>query len=212
MAYVIERETRNGYKIEIVPDDDPESPREWENLGTFVAWHQRSALGDVNVRSLSSEAIRAELPEEPAIMLPVYCYEHGGITIRCGGAGPLPYPFTDPWDAGQVGFIWITLARVRAEYGVKRVSAKLRARVAGYLRGEIETLDQFLTGQVYGYRIRDPRGREIDSCYGMYGLEYALQEARSVADSRPAPRRWQHFENANGRMLRVCGLAQKKAS
>lgn len=214
MRDVIERETRNGYKIEITPDYDPESPRDWDNLGVFVQWHPRYNFGDVNISDrYDSPSIRDELPSEPAIILPVYAYEHSGITITAGGAGAeLRYPFTDPWDSGQIGMIWITLARVRAEYGAKRVSRQLRARVAGYLRGEIETLDQFLTGQVYAYVVRDPRGRIVDSCCGFFGLESALEEARSAADYRPAPRRWQHFAARNGRSIRVIGLAQKKAS
>lgn len=212
MRNVIERETRNGYVIEITPDDYSESPRDWDNLGVFVAWHPRYNLGDVNVSPRDDVARELPAPSEPAIMLPVYAYEHSGITIRAGGAGPLPYPFTDPWDSGQVGVIWITLARVREEYSAKRVSRKLRARVAEALRQEIDTLDQFLTGQVYCYSVKNPRGIIVDSCCGMFGLDYALEEARAEADRRPAPRRWQTFAGRNGRSIRVIGLAQKKAS
>lgn len=38
-------ESKN-WKLEIHPDDSPESPREWDNLGTMVCWHSRYGLGD----------------------------------------------------------------------------------------------------------------------------------------------------------------------
>ena len=33
-------------EIRIVHDDDPESPREWDNLGRMVTYHHRYGLGD----------------------------------------------------------------------------------------------------------------------------------------------------------------------
>ena len=35
-----------GLTVKIFPDDNPESPREWDNLGTMVCWHRRYNLGD----------------------------------------------------------------------------------------------------------------------------------------------------------------------
>lgn len=37
------------------------------------------------------------LMERYAFILPVYCYEHSGMTIKTG-------PFGDPWDSGQAGW------------------------------------------------------------------------------------------------------------
>lgn len=51
-----------------------------------------------------------------------------------------------------------------------------------YLKSEVETYDQYLTGDVYGYVIEDKEGEELDSCWGFYGEEYCLEEAKSIAD------------------------------
>ena len=41
----------------------------------------------------------------------------------------------------------------------------------------------YLTGEVYGYEIEDPDGEEDgDSCWGFYGFDYCMQEARSIVD------------------------------
>jgi hypothetical protein len=50
------------------------------------------------------------------------------------------------------------------------------------LAGEVKTFDQYLRGDVYGYVVTDPDGNEVDSCWGLYGIEDAEQEARSALD------------------------------
>ncbi|GAF98690.1 unnamed protein product, partial [marine sediment metagenome] len=48
-------------------------------------------------------------------------------------------------------------------------SKKLRKRIEGYLKGEVETYDNYLTGYVFGYCIKDADGEDVDSCWGFYG-------------------------------------------
>ena len=50
-------------------------------------------------------------------------------------------------------------------------------------RGKVETYDQFLTGQVYGYII-EKYGEIIDSCWGFYGNYegYMMEEIKSIID------------------------------
>jgi hypothetical protein len=45
-SYVIHKEVKNGYKLEILNDDCPMSPREWDNLGTMICFHRGYRLGD----------------------------------------------------------------------------------------------------------------------------------------------------------------------
>ncbi len=42
----VEHFNHNGYIIRIQPDPEPESPRDWDNVGTMVCWHRRYSLGD----------------------------------------------------------------------------------------------------------------------------------------------------------------------
>ena len=43
----VHREEYRGYTIRLVPDPDPENPREeWDNVGTMRCWHRRYNLGD----------------------------------------------------------------------------------------------------------------------------------------------------------------------
>ena len=37
------------YRIRIMPDYDPSSPREWDNLGIMICSHRRYNLGDEQI-------------------------------------------------------------------------------------------------------------------------------------------------------------------
>ena len=159
-----------GLTIDIKQDSDAESPRAWDNLGTMVCIHGRYQLGDSQERDLVREA-----EKEGAIMLPLYLYDHSGITMNTTG-------FSCPWDSGQVGMIFVTFEKIRQEYGKKRISKALIKKVEKQLRQEVETYDQYLRGDVYGYAL-DKDGEFIDSCWGLFGFDYACQEAQEAADS-----------------------------
>ena len=180
--------TFGNYTIKVEQDSMAESPREWDNLGTMTCWHRNYNLGDVNGRSTYTEQDdfwfdisgvedngedgdlkRArKVAFEKNIMLPLYLYDHSGITMNTTG-------FSCGWDSGTVGWIHVSLEDVRKEYSVKRVSAKLRKRIETYLTNEVETYDNYITGNVYGFTItrEDADGEEIDvdSCWGFFGYQ-----------------------------------------
>lgn len=162
-----ETTTFGDYTIRVMADPDGESPREWDNLGTMVCWHNRYNLGDVDgEREYESPESFLEEIGDDVIILPLYLYDHSGITMNTTG-------FSCPWDSGQVGYIYVSLEKVREEYKWKRITKKRREHIEKYLTGEVETYDMFLRGDVYGFNItrEDEDGEEvdIDSCWGFYG-------------------------------------------
>jgi len=185
-------EAYHGHTIKIFQDLDPESPREWSNLGMLICWHRRYRLGDSHpfdspeafLRDLAGVSHQSDLSmdqvreraERKAIILPVFLYDHSGLAMNTIG-------FHCPWDSVQVGFVYVTLEAVRAEFRVKRVTKALREKAADILRGEIVSYDAYLGGRVYGYVIeRD--GEELDACWGFFG-DYeldCLSEARAFVD------------------------------
>lgn len=174
-----------GFRVEVEHDDISENPRkEWDNAATIaLASSSRYDFGD---EELSVEEMRDIAKSTDYICLPVYAYIHSGITISTGG-------FSCPWDSGQLGIVYISKADALKEWGTgvkKRISPKMLARVREYLKGEVETLDHYLTGQVYGYRVYGPEDadgerEEMDSCWGFYGDEKdALREGVFTAEYR----------------------------
>jgi hypothetical protein len=113
------------------------------------------------------------------VILPLYLFDHSGITMNTTG-------FSCPWDSGQVGFIYMTKDAILKNYAVKDISDELRCKVAEQLKAEVASYDQYLTGDVYGYVIKDENGEDLDnclhdSCWGFFGLECCRESAREAA-------------------------------
>ena len=168
----------NGHHINIYYDADARSPREaYDNLGTLYTAHRNyrpekefddhfdiDKVFDGRIGNFRESFLKEY------VALPVYLYDHSGVTISTS-------PFSCPWDSGFFGIIAVPLDKVRKEFGWKQVTPGRRKRIEGYLQGEIETLDDYYTGEVFGYRIttEDDEANELDSCWGFYGTD-SLQE------------------------------------
>ena len=117
-------------------------------------------------------------------ILPVYMYDHSGITISTG-------PFSCPWDSGPVGIIYVTKDTCEKQQ-IKFEDAE------NILKNEITTLDQYLTGDVWGYAIYSTEDEEFanqilthedelpddrnqeDGCGGFFGYEYCKDTAKEL--------------------------------
>jgi len=201
-----------GHTIKIIADDCPESPREWDNLGTMICFHSRYDLGDSkeskhyndsedffaelagvdyhefynkydkgfaipgSSKDVYKEVMNklSKLAHERNIILPIYLYDHSGITMSTGR-------FSCPWDSGQVGWIYVSKEDVRKEYKWKNLTKERIATIEKYLEGEVETYDQFLTGEVYGWKVVET-GESVWGYYGDEGIEDAISEAKSSID------------------------------
>lgn len=184
-----------NYLIEIKQDMSPESPREWDNLGKMICFHNRYSLGDkhdYNSDDYSGwdEQLKViSKNEDVCVILPIFMYEHSGITIKTT-------PFGCPYDSGQVGWIFISKKKVRKEYSVKRINKKLKERITEYLIGEVKTYDQYLTGDIYGYEISKitkcdlghEHTEELDSCWGFFGESECMKEAEGIVEYYKQPK------------------------
>lgn len=162
------------WRVRIVADNSGDSPRSWDNLGIMLCAHKRYNLGDEQLdsnRFNGWDEVREHIEKELGgiAILPLYLYDHSGITMRTS-------PFSCRWDSGQVGFIYTTQDRIEAMGPSDTSVESLEKR----LRAEVETYDQFLTGDVYGFIIEKKRKCETcghgewehdDSCYGFYGRD-----------------------------------------
>lgn len=198
------KETINyrGFEIEILTYTSPQNPRkEWDNFGHMVCWHRRYDLGDEHNHGDSRELFEElsglsvgrlekmteqqvfDAAKKNAIIMPLYLYDHSGITMSTGR-------FSCPWDSGQVGWIYATKEDVCSNWGVshwgkwvkhhtgKKIRAKDYAKLL--LEGEVETYDNYLTGEVYGY------DWENGGCWGYFGdhgKKAMIEEAKAEIDA-----------------------------
>jgi len=181
--------------IEIHYDRDSESPRGWCNIGTILGETRNYRFSDSEApKHLLKEAtsieslarlVQKEL-KEPILWFPIRKYEHSGVVLSIGrNQDDFAYPFTDTFDSCWVGIIYVPYSKIREEYSKKHVTKKLKDRVYEYLQGEIETYNQYLNGEVYGYIAKDAEDNEIDSCWGFYGGsddDYMISVAKEAID------------------------------
>ena len=179
-----------GCLIKIEQDEYSESPREWDSLGTMVCWHSRYNLGDKHSFDNNNEFQEFVKDEDIAVLLPLFLYDHSGITMNTTG-------FSCPWDSGQAGWIYITKDRVKKEYSWKNLTRTRLAKIREYLVGEVKTYDDYLTGNVYGFTAEDKNGEEIDSRQGFFGdheKSGLLDEAKGSIDYHIDHKRRKHLE------------------
>lgn len=203
-------ETKYGdYTISIMYDDDAPNPRtDWEPFGKMICFHRRYNLGDKHnyldpddfLFNLSNwdedkdgefNAVKAqEKINKDNVMLPLFLYDHSGITMSTS-------PFGDRWDSGQVGWIYASKNEICENWCVsdwndmiggsengEDISAKQRAK--SLLKAEVETYDEFLTGRVYRFQVIDPDGEQIDSCSAYFGdheTSGLLDDANAAIDN-----------------------------
>jgi hypothetical protein len=198
---VVHEETYKGYTIKLIHDHDPESPRNWDNVGKMVCWHRRYNLGDEQPKCSPEEymenlASNDDELRKKFIILPLHLYEHGGITMSTGA-------FSCPWDSGQVGFIYCTLEQALKEWG--GTDEEARSKATAYMESEVKTYDMYLKGDVVGWSVEDPNEEEIGAVWGYYpddSKEYSnrwvdpINEAKHSID--------QHIENTKELETQLC--------
>src|SRR4029077_8301045 len=179
--YIIDTFEVEGLKVSIFPDDSPESPRDWSNLGTMVCWHRRYRLGDKTEFTTPQDFQDWERRNDVAIILPLFLYDHSGLRIKVGSFDGLLPQGRAEFDSMQVGYIYVTREVLRKEYSVKRVSKKTLATAQEVLKSEVAVYDQFLSGEVYSFSVENSDGDTLDSCSGFYGLDDCRNEAKRMA-------------------------------
>ena len=167
------------YRIE--QDNDAENPRNWDNLTTLICLHNRYELGDKHDYKTENYQSWKELEdainenENPIEIYRLFLYDHSGLRIKIGSfQGLLPQGHAE-FDSGMVGFAIVT------QKSVDEMGTPLD-KIDEQVQGEIETYDDYLSGQVCGFVITD-ECKEcqheiiVDSCWGFYGSEgYKLAE------------------------------------
>jgi len=153
-----------------------------ESAGTFVCWHQRSYLGNINYPKHDEYL---ENHTEGSISFPVYIYDHSGISLSTE-------PFGCPWDSGVVGKWVFTREDLEKEMWCESLGEfdlkKAKVEAHEYVKSMVSTLNDILQGEVWYFALHkqdpncsccgmQPPSEVIDSCGGFIGSEDDLQES-----------------------------------
>lgn len=201
-----------GFSINIHCDNMAENPaNEWYMLGTIVNWGKYIIGKGENVFNCANGAIEhilsdlgieysdddieyddakelwnkyAKRIQEKAVILPIYIYDHSGITINT-------QEFHCQWDSGQIGFVYVSKEAVKKEWEWKLISKKRREHIEGILKANIAVIDDYLRGNVFGYMIEPMNANNKiecdDSCCGYYGND---MEKNGLLETAKGQIRW----------------------
>ena len=194
-----------GFTIDTYQDDQPDDPRNWDNLGTMVCWHRNYLLGDhckspdgrtIHGKRMGNSELVAgfrdpdEFTEwysqnknEVCVILPLVLLDHSGLWMGTESF----IEDVGGWDSSNVGYIFVTKEQVRNEFNCKRINRKLIERVRGILQCEVETYSKYISGEVYGFMIDgmdDACAMGIcDGCWGFYDYDDMIVSAKESIDA-----------------------------
>lgn len=116
-----------GYNINIYYDSNADNPRSWSNLGTIYTAHRRYRPEKEFDKHFEIDAVFEDkigdfrdLFLQHTIALPLYLYDHSGITVSTT-------PFSCPWDSGFFGIIAVDVEKVKTKYYKKTQNTDRRA-------------------------------------------------------------------------------------
>ena len=125
-----------------------------------------TSLSEAILEQMQWQDLKA-LAERTHCILPVYMYDHSGLTVNTTG-------FSCRWDSGLLGWIYASHDKVREEFG--EVTPETIEKAQKLLGGEVKDYDHYFTGQCYGFKLYK-KEEEIDSCWGFLGDLQDVQES-----------------------------------
>lgn len=197
------------------------------NVGNMMCWHRNYNLGDEhnfkepydmfanllqkeNVPLFKiSDMLESEGGIQKAIdylekecdylFIPLNVYEHGGITMYTGSKDS---HFDSQWDCSKVGWIYTTKGKVYETQATNLTEEGFteenwREIATEWLESEVKQYDQYLTGQVYWFKLEKFKPDDIDeeyeidgeegweeqdSCGGFYSDKYGEELAKEIAN------------------------------
>ena len=170
------------YIFNVIRDPEPLNPRkEYPTFGTMACWSNRHRLGDDQpgefkddwvcaMVGMDDDQVARATNREYAKLLTGYCqpitrYREASlrwdawraVVSRCEEQFYQKYIALPVhlYEHGDVGYIYVSKARVRDEFGIKRVTAKVRDRVEKILQDEVRDYDKYLQGEVLAFEIKE---------------------------------------------------------
>ena len=156
-------------EIQIQYDRFPSNPRRNSNVGIIAV--------EPSNRYIESEApyiIRFSVDPKvdlevlktdfgARVIVPLYVLDHSGVSFRTT-------PFCDPWDSGQIGWVYATDETIRTCLGDVDLTCDTQVqRVKQAMSEEIEEFNSYYNGEVFRYFVydrSDPAADPMDECGG----------------------------------------------
>lgn len=160
----------SGRWVEVWADDCWENPmRDWDWDCQVEIYHRDyEGLGMKHDPSIDYT---------DGLKLLLRAYEHSGIAFSIGDG----YPFNDPWDSYNCGFIGMTKEQLDRACGGDKIKA------VKYFNDVINLLNAYANGNIYGFTCYDPNGDDVESMGGFYDTYNTCDGLfKAMADNMPS--------------------------
>lgn len=155
-------------KLLIERDECASSPSEWGDDNLFIVANHRQFYvpvpGEKRIAEDAEELVKRFTRTHWAFL--VEAYIHGGVVLAMAGERDFP---DRRWDVSLVGYVFAA----KKEWRMSKTARKAA-------RGLIETWNQYLSGDVWMYIIKDDEDECIDSCGGFYGEKECREEGEKL--------------------------------
>ena len=181
--------------VKIDEDEWFESPREWGNLGTLYTWEDDyyspdrhnfnsgleflgSIIGEELIEKIHDkydnnsdlfEDISKRMDKLGYILYPVSKRDHGIVRYFLG--------ISSGWDTGTVGVIFAEKKKICEWFNTKKVTQKVREKVAQNFESELEIYTDYANGYgMYCTKIEKFSGEQVEICGGYYKPDHETIE------------------------------------
>ena len=138
--------------------NDARGMERYENMVNMV-WSRKMTGPNPDERAVDDTMLN--VISKKYIMLPLYLLDHSGLAMKTTS-------FHDPWDSGQVGWIYVSKEDASKEFGGEKMTGALRKKAENLMRSEVAAYDSYLRGECYGFELYK-NGELEDSCWGFMG-------------------------------------------
>ena len=182
--------------VTIDEDEWYKSPRDgWDSLGTFYTWQEGyyspdrqnfsdgleflgSIIGEELIEKIHDkynndsdffDDITKRLDKLGYILYPVSKYDHGLVEYFLG--------VSSGWDTGTVGVIFAEKKKICDWFNTKKVTQKVREKVAQNFESELELYTDYANGYgIYCVEIEKFSGEQVEICGGYYKPDHETIE------------------------------------
>ncbi len=151
---------RKGLTLEVFEDtyDDPREYYQDTNLTKMICFHRKYKLGDEHNFSSPNEFDEwyKKNEDKVACIMPLYLLDHSGLYMST-------HDFQDPWDSGQVGYVYILKETLREHNMDNEIASYDICRAM--IDEEVEEYSSWLCGipPYYSFTITDENDNVIES-------------------------------------------------
>ena len=171
---LIETIIYKGYSIEKHYDFNAENPFEnWDGQGRFYHWKDNGNEELARYCELLGydQETREQTGKEHPDAVRIDKYEHSGISYSVAGEG-----MNCRWDTSHTWAVWFPDDCLLDDLKRFKTAKTRRTRCVELARQSCKLFNQWANGEVYGFKVIDPAGNDIDSCWGYYGYESIDEE------------------------------------